>query len=113
MAIYRLYTGADRQSHIEETTLAEHPELGELEPLQGITLKRRGDERMEFHPAPERRWLVVVSGTIEIDPGNGDARRFSAGDMVRITDTTGRGHGTTFIDDPVFAVLPIADQSAP
>ena len=54
MAIYRLYTGADGQSHIEETTLAKHPELGGLEPLQGITLNAAGHG--EGYQCKEKGW---------------------------------------------------------
>ena len=29
MGIYRMYTGADNETHIEELPLSDHPELGQ------------------------------------------------------------------------------------
>ncbi len=108
MAIYRMYSGDDGHTHIEETPLAAHSELLKLEATKGVYIRTRPDQRMEPHPAPELRWLVVLSGIMEITPANGgDSVRLSAGDIVRITDITGSGHATSFIDNCTFAVMPI------
>ena len=111
MAIFRMYTGDDGHSHIEELSLAEHPELTQLDPTRGVYLRTRPDERMEPHSAPEHRWLVIVSGAMEMAPANGiGGRRLVPGDIIRITDVTGTGHSTTFHDNCTFAVMPIADE---
>ena len=108
MAIYRMYTGSDNHTHIEETPLADYPELTELELTKGMYIRTRPDERMEAHPAPELRWLVVLSGVMEVTPATGGSVvRLGAGDIVRITDITGSGHMTSFIDNCTFAVMPI------
>ena len=109
MAIFRMYTGDDGDTHIEETPLADRPDLKEMEVTKGVYLRTRPDEHMEPHPAPELRWLVVISGVMVFTPANEPARRLGPGDIVRITDTSGTGHATTFMDNCVFAVMPIAD----
>lgn len=108
MAIYRMYTGDDDHTHIEETPLADHAELLKLESTTGVYIRTRPDETMEPHPAPELRWLVVLSGIMEVTPAiGGSSVRLGAGDIVRITDVTGSGHSTSFIDNCTFAVMPI------
>jgi len=108
MAIYRMYTGTDDHTYIEETPLAQHPELSTLEFTKGLYIRTRPDERMDSHPAPERRWLVVLSGVMEISPFiGGGTVRLKAGDIVRITDVTGSGHTTSFIDNCTYAVMPL------
>lgn len=108
MAIYRMYTGTDGHTHIEETPLADHPDLKNLETVKGIYLRTRPDEHMEPHPAPEHRWLVVLSGTMEMTPAVGRGGvRLGAGDIIRISDVSGTGHATTFRDNCVFAVMPM------
>ena len=39
MGIYRMYTGDDGQTHIEETSLATHPELAEAVKTTTITFR--------------------------------------------------------------------------
>jgi len=113
LAIYRMYTGADGHTRIEETPLAAHPDLTQLEAVKGIYLRTRPDEHMEPHPAPEHRWLVVLSGFMEVAPANGKGGvRLGPGDIVRISDVSGSGHSTTFIGNCVFAVMPIAAGGA-
>jgi hypothetical protein len=107
MSIYEMYTGDDGATHIDELSMDSKPSLGELESVEGIYLRQRADEHMEAHPAPEERWLVVISGFMEMTPVGGEPHRFGAGDIIRISDTTGTGHTTTFFDNPVYAVMPM------
>lgn len=113
MSIYRMYTGDDENTHIEETPLADNPNLMKLEATKGVYIRTRPDETMEAHPAPELRWLVVLSGIMAVTPAVSlddpiTTVRFGPGDIVRITDTTGTGHATEFIDNCTFAVMPFA-----
>ncbi len=105
MAIYSLYAGTDGESHIEELVWEQHPELATQEAPLGVFLRKRGPEHQDFHQAPERRWLIVLSGHIEMGLADGTTHRFGAGDAIRVTDTTGHGHTTTWVDDPIYAVV--------
>ena len=40
MGIYRMYTGDDNETHIEELPLSEHPELGELQDVGGMQIQQ-------------------------------------------------------------------------
>ncbi len=39
MGIYRMYTGPDNETHIEELPLSAHPELGELQTVKGLQIQ--------------------------------------------------------------------------
>jgi hypothetical protein len=59
------------------------------------------------HPAPRRMAFVTVQGEYQIEASTGETRRFPAGSVLLIEDTTGVGHKTKNIsgeDTIVFAV---------
>ncbi|MGI9570446.1 MAG: cupin domain-containing protein [Desulfobulbia bacterium] len=53
----------------------------------------------DWHPTPVRQWLVLISGTCELEVEDGEKRTQSAGDIVLLEDTAGRGHKTRVIGD--------------
>jgi uncharacterized cupin superfamily protein len=104
MKITRLYTGQDNESHFEdfEMKLEDSGDIGKLsEKLNatGIIFRETGgDYNYDFHNAPERQYIVMLDGEIEIETGRGEKRRFTGGDILLAEDTTGRGHITRSID---------------
>ena len=93
MAIYRIYPGSDGESHIEEMTLSEHPELGELTNLSEVRVQEfDGTRKRDFNPLPERRLIIHLSGEVEIGTTDGSKQVFRAGDIRLMEDVTGRGH---------------------
>ena len=105
MGIYRMYPGDDGETHIEEQTLESHPELQNLQPVEGLRLWKVEEGRFQdFHPAPDRRWMIILSGEVEIGLGDGSTHRFGPGDIRLIEDITGHGHTTRFTK-PYLAVL--------
>ncbi len=56
------------------------------------------------HPAPARQWMFVLSGRGETTAG-GETRSWGPGDVFFLEDTSARGHGTTVVEDAVFAVV--------
>ncbi len=112
MAIYRLYTGSDSQSHIEEVDLADHPELKEGFAAKNINFQTWPPGRfIDWHPAPRRQYVISLSGQIEIGLGDGSTSRYGPGDARLVEDTTGQGHTTRVVGDQpsVTAVVPLAD----
>ncbi len=111
MGIYRMYTGDDGQTHIEETSLADHPELAEAVKTTSITFRENEAGRfIDWHPAPRRQYVICISGGIEIGLEDGATHRFMPGDARLVEDTTGKGH-TTLVpgDEPcITAVIPLA-----
>jgi len=111
MGIYRLYTGPDGKSHIEEQTLAAHPALAKPVATTHIMFTHQaGGTFLDWHPAPRRQYIIVVSGQIEIGLGDGTVRRFGPGDARLVEDTTGQGHTTRYVgpEPVVMAVIPLA-----
>ncbi|MGE3773818.1 MAG: hypothetical protein AB7I32_12920 [Gammaproteobacteria bacterium] len=63
----------------------------------------------DWHHAPARQIVVVLSGTIEVETTDGQTRRWQAGEVFLPADLTGRGHRTRCIGGAVrllFAPLP-------
>src|SRR5215831_7638643 len=91
MGIYRVFTGSDRESHMEELRLEEHPALGALTNIQEVRVQQfDGTRKMDFHPLPERRLIIHLSGEVEI--GTSDGSRHVFRDIRLMEDVTGRGH---------------------
>jgi len=48
----------------------------------------------DWHPTPTRQWLFFLAGELSIDTGDGGRYVASAGAIVLLEDTSGRGHRT-------------------
>jgi hypothetical protein len=93
MSIYRVFAGSDGESHMEELRLEEHPALGALTNIHEVRVQQfDGTRQMDFHPLPERRLIVHLSGEVEIGTSDGARHVFRAGDIRLMEDVTGRGH---------------------
>ncbi len=93
MGMYRVFTGSDGESHIEELKLADHPELGALTNISEVKVQEfDGSRNMPLHPLPERRLIIHLSGEVEITTSDGAKQMFRAGDVRLMDDTTGKGH---------------------
>ena len=63
----------------------------------------------DWHNAPARQVVVVLTGVIEVETTDGACRQWQAGETFLPADTTGRGHRTRAIGGAVrllFAPLP-------
>ena len=93
MGIYRVYPGADGESHIEELDLATYSELSSMRNISEVRVTEHHELRnMDFHPLPERRLIIHLTGEVEIGFGDGTKHVFRPGDMRLMEDVTGRGH---------------------
>ena len=45
-----------------------------------------------WHNSPGDGFAVLLQGSVEIEVGSGEVRRFSPGDVWRSTDVSGKGH---------------------
>ena len=91
--MYRVFTGDDGESHIEEMDLAQRPDLASLTNVAEVRVTHHEELRdMDFHPLPERRLIIHLSGEVEIGFGDGTKHVFRAGDVRLMEDVTGRGH---------------------
>ena len=73
--------------------------LSEPWPAGSVVFRRNDpDYEYDWHPAPRRQLVVLLDGEIEIEVGDGEARRFRGGDVLLLEDTTGAGHRTRTVD---------------
>lgn len=101
MGIFRMYTGSDGQSVMEELK-EDDPILETLSTCTGCSLQMNEvSDFSEFHPAPRRRWMTMLSGQIDIQMADGTIHSFGPNDLRLWEDITGTGHKTHF---PVLSV---------
>ena len=113
MAITRLYTGSDGQSHLEELDLAAHPELTSLLATKGIVFRSAQPGHFsDWHNAPRRQFVINLAGEVEIGLGDGSVHRFGPGHVTLAEDLTGKGHTTRVVGNVprVSATIPLADK---
>jgi quercetin dioxygenase-like cupin family protein len=100
MAIIRLVTGADAQSHFEDLdpsfeARGDQSEIAELVSGSGILVRRfEADRANPWHHAPGRYAVFTLSGAVDIEIGDGTVRRIGPGDILIAEDLTGQGHVT-------------------
>jgi hypothetical protein len=105
MKITRLYTGPDNESHFEdiETELNNAGDIGQLSErvrATGIIFRRTGpDYDYDWHTAPQRQYIIMLNGAVDVEIGDGTVRRFSTGDILLAEDTTGRGHKSKAVNN--------------
>ena len=67
------------------------------------------DLNQDWHQAPTRQIVVVLSGSVEVTTTDGRTRRWSAGEAFIAADVSGQGHRTRTVGGParlLFAPLP-------
>ena len=116
MGIYRTYAGDDGESHIEELDPSQRPEMADLQPLQGLRLRRPQPQQYPpsdpraFHNAPQRQWVVIVEGRAVVGLGDGSSHHFQKADMVLFEDVTGHGHTINWPEPSILCVMPLQQQ---
>jgi hypothetical protein len=48
----------------------------------------------DFHNAPDRQFIILLDGEIEITSSLGETRTFRGGDVLLVEDIVGKGHKT-------------------
>jgi hypothetical protein len=124
----RLYTGADNETHFDDVDVtfvyrnyAEGvppiwlPKEGMIDVagIQFVSMPA-GWDGSEWHPAPQRQFIIPLSGEMEFRVSDGETRVFGPGDVLLVEDTFGKGHASRIVSSTpgVFAVMPLAKQGA-
>src|SRR5436309_15054572 len=93
MGTFRLYAGADQQAHIETIDFKAKPDW--LKGLAASQISFRewpAGQFLDWHPAPRRRFVIILSGQLGIGLGAGSKPVFGPGDPRLAEDTRGKGH---------------------
>lgn len=100
MKITRIYASEDGESHFEDIDipLKDAGDIGRLSdrtPVKSIIF-RENDATYDYdwHHAPQRQYVIMLDGEIEIETSDGEKRTFNGGDIILAEDITGRGHRT-------------------
>ncbi len=107
--IVRIYTGNDGQSHFEDLDLP----AGEVETIQlkdgaALTFGRAPDGHFsDWHNAPQRLYIFILSGQMEIGIGDGTVRRQGPGGIFLAEDLTGQGHTTRAVGPRLSVSVPV------
>lgn len=100
MKITRIFSDEEGESHFEdlEIPLIDQGEIGYLS--ENFEVKRlqfrkvSADYDYDFHHAPQKQFIVLLNGGVEIETSLGELRRFQTGEILLVEDTVGKGHKT-------------------
>ena len=113
MGTYRLYTDNQGLSQIEQIDLTKTTEWTQGQDTTNITFREAPVNNFsDFHTAPRRQYVIIVSGQLEIGLKDGSYHVFGPGDARLVEDVTGSGHTTaTYGDVPcITATVPLKNQ---
>ncbi len=118
--IWRVYSGADGQSHLAELPLAmkpftdiegAHGEGTAMQAAAGIAFRVSPPGYvLDWHCAPRRQYSITLSGAVEIQVGDGSVARLGPGDVLLAEDLKGRGHVTRVVgtEPRLYVTVPLA-----
>ena len=103
MTYTRLYADEHGESHFEDIeidlTLTEYApsapplELSSIRPAKQFGfMNTPAGWASDWHPSATRNMFFVLTGEWEVTASDGETRRFSAGSVLLVDDTKGKGH---------------------
>lgn len=114
--VTRIFSDGTGDSHFEdiEVPLQSDGEIGFLSdkvPVKEIVFRTvKPDYDYDFHTAPQRQYIILLDGAIEIETSLGRKRTFKGGEILLVEDTEGKGHKTRNIQHierrSIFITLP-------
>lgn len=100
MGTYRMYTDDNAIARWEEIDLDKVPNwTNGIDVTQIRFGARQPGVLQDWHPAPQRQFVVILSGQLEIGFEDGSKKVFGPGDARLVEDTTGKGHTTIALGD--------------
>jgi hypothetical protein len=100
MRITRIYSKQNGESCFGdiEIDLEDSGDIGRLSekhPVKSIIFRENeGDYDYDWHAAPDRQYIILLDGEIEIEVSGGERRNFTGGDVILVEDVEGKGHRT-------------------
>ena len=102
--VTRVYSDANGESHFEDVLIpmSDAGPIGSLSAAASVKeiIFRQVEPGYDynFHNAPQRQYIVLLDGGIEIETSLGDTRIFNPGEILLVEDTSGKGHRTKNIE---------------
>lgn len=100
MKITRIFSDEEGESYFEdlEIPLIDQGEIGYLSEnfeVKKVQFRKvSADYDYDFHHAPQKQFIVLLNGGVEIETSLGELRRFQTGEILLVEDTVGKGHKT-------------------
>ncbi|CEJ68705.1 cupin domain-containing protein [Chryseobacterium oranimense] len=100
MKMTRIFSDINGESHFEdiEIPLTDQGDIGFLS--DDINVKKMQFRKVsaeydyDFHHAPQRQYIVLLDGGVEIQTSLGEIRQFQTGEILLVEDISGKGHKT-------------------
>ena len=110
MTCTRLYADADGESHFEDLgidlALTDYAPPAPPLSLSSFTPATRfgfmnapAAWSRDWHPTSTRNIFFVLTGEWEVTASDGESRRFGAGSVLLVEDTTGKGHSSRVVSE--------------
>ena len=117
VTVTRLYTGPDGKTKVEEYEIplkaqGKGTELSQTVAVKSLQFRRTNNAYdLDWHAAPNRQYVVTLSGESEVELEGGRKLRLGPGHILLAEDTTGQGHISRAIGsgDRVSLFIPLAD----
>jgi quercetin dioxygenase-like cupin family protein len=93
--LVHLYAGDDGESHVTEGIVANGPAGATTVSFE----ESAPGSSLSWHNAPERQYVITLSGTLEFETRLGERFTIAAGDILLAEDTSGGGHRWRLVDD--------------
>jgi hypothetical protein len=98
--LVRIYSDEKGDSHFEDVAvpLKDNGMVGKVSDAIGakevIFREVEPTYDWDFHTAPQKQFIILLDGEIEIETSLHEKRNFVGGDVLLVEDTTGKGHRT-------------------
>ena len=105
MKVTRIYSDDTGESRFEdiEIPLIDQGDIGSLskrEKATGVIFRTTPpDYNFDWHNAPQRQYVVMLEGSVDVTTSTGEKRRFTTGDILLAEDTEGKGHLSQAVDN--------------
>ena len=104
MKMTRIYVDSAGESRFEDLEVACSPHpfgfLSSPMEVEEFYLRENvGNSNLGWHLAPQKQYVVLLSGRVEVEVSSGEIRQFSTGDILLAEDTHGKGHRTTSLSE--------------
>lgn len=101
--VTRVYADENGESRFDEVfySLTDAGPIGHLS--QNVQVKQLQFRKVpagynDLHNAPQRQYVVLLDGGVEIETSTGEKRAFQPGEILLMEDTTGKGHRSSNLE---------------